>query len=287
MADAATAAKKKGLLVRLTVAPTVLAVVCGLLAWHHASGSSLPTDVVLALLAAGASYEVVAMAGRGETRGGVAVVALASAALAGLGALFPDAPAARGAARSLVLAAGVLGVFALHFRPVREGDLARLLAAVVAIVFVGYLFGLLRELGDGPDGAKQLVFVVVASKASDIGGWVVGKTLGRHKMIPSVSPGKTWEGTFGGLAFSVGAALLLFALLGPLPALVRTAPAAGVLGLVLGTASTLAGLCHSALKRRCAVKDSSALLPEMGGVLDMVDSIVLAAPAAWLWAWLA
>jgi phosphatidate cytidylyltransferase len=56
-----------------------------------------------------------------------------------------------------------------------------------------------------------------------------------------------------------------------------------VLGLCLGAASIFAGLTQSALKRRCGVKDSSALLPEMGGVLDMIDSILLAAPVAWLW----
>jgi phosphatidate cytidylyltransferase len=98
-----------------------------------------------------------------------------------------------------------------------------------------------------------------------------------------VSPGKTWEGTFGGLAFSVGAAVGLTALLGPFPGLAAGPAEAAALGAVVGTASIVAGLTHSALKRRCGVKDSSALLPEMGGILDMIDSLLLAGPAAWLW----
>jgi phosphatidate cytidylyltransferase len=128
-----------------------------------------------------------------------------------------------------------------------------------------------------------MALVVVASKASDIGGWIVGKSIGRHKMIPSVSPGKTWEGTVGGLLFSVGAAVAIVALTGALPRLAANSKEAALLGLVLGVASTVAGVVQSALKRRCAVKDSSALLPEMGGILDMIDSLLLAAPVAWLW----
>lgn len=274
---------RKGLVVRLTVAPLVLAVVCGLLYAHDRLGRPWPTDVVLALLGAGAAAEACLTLARAGRPVPVLAVAAACAALAGLGLLAPDDAALRGTLRSLVLAGAVTALFVGHLRPVREGDLDRLLASWFPVVFVGYLFGLLREVGDGPLGARQLAVVVVASKASDIGGWVVGKTLGRHKMIPSVSPGKTWEGTVGGLLFSVGAAVGLVALLGPLPALATSPVEAGVLGALLGAASILAGLCHSAFKRRCAVKDSSSLLPEMGGVLDMVDSMLLAAPVALAW----
>jgi phosphatidate cytidylyltransferase len=278
------AAKKKGLLVRLTVAPAVLAAVLGLLVWADRSGSSAPTDIVLTLMAAGAAFEVVAMLRKGGRGPRFLVPVVASAALAGLGLLWPHDAVMRGAARSLVFAAAVLAVFVEHLRAPREGDLERLLGAFLPIVFVGYLFGLLREAsGDLGDGARRLALIVVASKASDIGGWMVGKSIGRHKMIPSVSPGKTWEGTIGGLVFSMGAAALVLALTGPLPHLATSAVEAAILGLVLGAASIVAGLAHSALKRRVGVKDSSALLPEMGGVLDMIDSLILAAPAAWLW----
>ena len=276
-------AKRRGLVVRLTVAPAALLGALGVLWWHDRGGSSAPTDVVLALMAAGAAYEVAAMAAKAGRPASVAVAVVFAAALAGLGLVAPDDPAARGTARSLLVAAAVLVTFLGHLRATRAGDLDRLLSTLFPVVYVGFLFGLLREVGDGPLGARSIAFVVVASKASDIGGYLVGKTLGRHKMIPAVSPGKTWEGTAGGLAFSAGAAAVASAVLGPLPGLASGPGRAAVLGLVLGAASIVAGLSHSALKRRCGVKDSSALLPEMGGILDMIDSLLFAAPAAWLW----
>ena len=281
------AAKRRGLVVRFTVAPLVLAVVCGLLWWHDRTGSSVSTDVVLVLFAAGAAYEVAVMTAKAGKPASIGVAVVFSGALCGLGLPWQGDPAARGVARSMLLAAAVVVTFLQHFRAPRPGDLDRLLATLFPVVYVGYLLGCLREVGDGPLGARRLLLVVVASKASDIGGYVVGKAIGRHKMIPAVSPGKTWEGTAGGLLFSAGAAVGMLALLGPLPGLARTPGTAAVLGLVLGAASIVAGLTQSALKRRAGVKDSSSLLPEMGGILDMVDSLLLAGPAAWLWSLLA
>ena len=281
--DVARTAKTKGLLVRLTVAPLLLAAVLGLLAWHASTGISIGTDVVLVLFAAGAAFEVTDMTAKAGRRAHVAIAVVFSGALAGLGLLAPHSPELRGDLRSMMLVAATLAIFVRHLRTPRERDLDRILATFLPIVFVGYLLGLLRELGDGADGARRIAFVVVASKASDIGGWLVGKSIGRHKLIPSVSPGKTWEGTIGGLVFSAGAALLMRAWAGPPPSLASSAIGTAVLGTVLGAASIMAGLCHSALKRRCGVKDSSTLLPEMGGVLDMVDSLLLAGPVALCW----
>jgi phosphatidate cytidylyltransferase len=261
--------------------------VLAVLAWHDRTGSSVPTDVVLLLFGAGAAYEVVAMCAKAGAAGSTPIAVGFAAALSGIGLFSQTDPHARGAARALLLAAAVLAAFLPHLRAPRPGDLSRLFATIFPVVYVGFLFGLLREVGDGADGARRMAFVLVVSKASDIGGWVVGKAIGRHKMIPSVSPGKTWEGTAGGILFSMGAAVGLRALLGPMSGLVPTALEAVALGLVVGAASIVAGLTHSALKRRCGVKDSSALLPEMGGLLDMVDSILLAAPAAWAWSLLA
>jgi phosphatidate cytidylyltransferase len=282
-AKAAGASRRKGLLVRLTVAPLVLFGVLAVLWWHDRSGSSIPTDVVLLLFGAGAAYEVVAMCAKAGANGSMPIAVGFAAALSGVGLVSQDDPALRGAARALLLAGAVLATFVPHLTTPKPGDLSRLFATIFPVLYVGFLFSLLRESGDGLEGARRLAFVVVVSKASDIGGWAVGKAIGRHKMIPSVSPGKTWEGTAGGLLFSMGAAVGLWAWLGPL-GLAADAPRAAALGLLLGAASIVAGLTHSALKRRCGVKDSSALLPEMGGLLDMVDSILLAAPAAWLWA---
>jgi phosphatidate cytidylyltransferase len=283
VAPRAPVSARRALLIRLAVAPAVLGGLLLLLFWHDRTGRSTSTDVVLALFGGAAAYEAAVLLRKAGKAPDVATGVALSAALCALGLLAPDDPAARGVARSLLLAAAVGAAFATHLRAVRPGDLDRLLATLFPVVYVGFLFGLVRELGDGPLGARRIALVVLASKASDIGGWVVGKTLGRHKMIPSVSPGKTWEGTAGGLAFSVVAAVLLAPALGVVEPPVSTTARAAVLGLLLGAASIAAGLTQSALKRRCGVKDSSALLPEMGGILDMVDSVLFAAPVAWLW----
>jgi phosphatidate cytidylyltransferase len=273
----------RALAIRLVVAPLVLAGVLLFLWWHDATGVSAPTDVALAVFGGAAAYEAATLFRRAGRRTDTTTAVLASAALCGLGLLGPDDPAVRGQARAIVLALAVAATFSTHLRAAREGDLDRLVSTLFPIVYVGFLFGCLRESGDGAQGARRIAFVVLASKASDIGGWVFGKTLGRHKMIPSVSPGKTWEGTVGGLAASAGVAALVAPLLGLRDAAVATPLRAALLGLAIGVASIAAGVTQSALKRRAGVKDSSALLPEMGGILDMVDSLLFAAPVAWLW----
>jgi phosphatidate cytidylyltransferase len=281
--EASAAAKKRGLLVRLTVAPLVLGGALALLGWHDRSGSAWPADAILVVLGAGASFECAAMLRAGGAPASLPLVVAMSVVLTGMGVAFPHDAATRQTARAVALGAAVLLAFVQHFRAAREDDLPRLLGTVFPIVYVGFLFAMLRDVGDGPDGARRLALVIVASKASDIGGWLVGKTLGRHKMIPSVSPGKTWEGTVGGLLFSVGGAILVERAVGPLPGLASGPADAAALGALLGAVAILAGLTHSALKRRCGVKDSSTLLPEMGGLLDMVDSLLFAGPAAWVW----
>ena len=119
--------------------------------------------------------------------------------------------------------------------------------------------------------------VVVVSKCSDMGAFLAGYFLGRRKLIPKVSPGKTWWGAAGGLLLPAGAGAAAFLLLEV------GAPFAGALfGLVIGFATILSDLSESLLKRCAGVKDSAALLPELGGVLDMIDSLIFAAPAGYL-----
>ncbi len=121
-------------------------------------------------------------------------------------------------------------------------------------------------------GACRLTLVIVACWATDIGAYAVGSTMGRHKLWPAVSPGKTIEGAVGGLL----AAVLVTAFLGwwfGLP-VVRGV----VLGGLLGVCGQLGDLSQSAFKRRAGVKDSGAILPGHGGVLDRFDSLLINAP---------
>ncbi|MFN6145225.1 MAG: phosphatidate cytidylyltransferase [Planctomycetota bacterium] len=119
----------------------------------------------------------------------------------------------------------------------------------------------------------SVLFVVLVCKGGDIGGYCVGRLLGRRKLIPHVSPGKTIEGALGSLGASVALAV---ALRGPLlaPAVELPLWLALVAGVVLNVTTQTGDLIESLLKRRCGAKDSSRLVPAHGGVLDLIDSLL-------------
>jgi phosphatidate cytidylyltransferase len=208
--------------------------------------------------------------------------ALWCAVLAGSGALAPDDAALRAELRLAVVSASFVALLMLHLRDTRARAIEEIAVSFVPVVFVGLLLSWCRELAVDPDGARRIVWVTLVAKASDMGGWLVGKPWGKHKMIPSVSPGKSWEGLAGGL---VASALFAAAMPGPLGlAEARWGiPLLALFGVALGGAAVFAGIAQSAWKRRVGAKDSSRLVPEMGGVLDLVDSLLFAGPVAVLW----
>ncbi|MEM6799260.1 MAG: phosphatidate cytidylyltransferase [Planctomycetota bacterium] len=177
----------------------------------------------------------------------------------------------------------------------------RLSQAVLAIGYCGGLMGFaaqLRLLGgepwgdDGRWGMVALLSLMAVVKANDTGAYTAGRLFGRHKMTPLLSPGKTWEGIAGGMLLSIAAAALC---LGPIAQalgceIARTSPwwwtGVVVYGVVVGAAGVAGDLAISLLKRDSGLKNSSSWMPGFGGVLDVLDSVLFAAPVAYA-CWLA
>lgn len=276
---------RRRLWIRLIVSPASLLLVVGVLWVHEATGRALTTDLFLALVAAAGAVELLRMFEAGGVSTGRAlstITALGTGALAGVGLFAPDDPALRMELRALLPGLVLLALLLLRLFDLRRETLGALGAGVLPLLYVGLPLSLSHDVAPADALARWLVYVLVVAKASDIGGWLVGKPFGRHKLVPRISPKKSWEGLAGGLLFSVLAALLLPGLLG-IAAADWAAGRKVLYGLLLGSASVVAGFTQSAWKRRSGVKDSSMLIPEIGGVLDMVDSLLLAIPVAWLW----
>ena len=136
-------------------------------------------------------------------------------------------------------------------------------------------------------GVPSLVLFLAAAKFTDIGAYFTGSFVGRHKLVPWLSPGKSWEGLVGGLVIGAVACMTLVSLTGwyggegafAFGARI-TIWEAGIFGAVVGLAGQFGDLCESLLKRSAGVKDSGAVVPEFGGVLDIIDSVLLSAPVA-------
>jgi phosphatidate cytidylyltransferase len=126
-------------------------------------------------------------------------------------------------------------------------------------------------------GQFYCLYLIAVTKFSDMGAYLVGSLIGRHQMIPHISPKKTWEGFFGALALSLFASVGLFKLM-PGHLSLLTLPHAIILGLLLGFAAVVGDLAESIIKRSTGVKDSGNFLPGIGGVLDLVDSLLFTAP---------
>lgn len=167
------------------------------------------------------------------------------------------------------------------------GVIVNLALAVFAIGYVGVpmaFAALLRQLHDNRWGMSALISVILVVKMSDTGAYFFGKAMGRRKLSPLISPGKTVAGGVGCLVFAVGAAVLFVQILAPwLTGSSAKAPIWGavVYGLVLAITGLIGDLSESLLKRDMGRKDSSSWLPGLGGVLDVLDSLFFAMPAAY------
>ena len=130
-------------------------------------------------------------------------------------------------------------------------------------------------------GLYYVVWVFVATKFTDVGGLLIGVPFGKHKIAPTISPAKSWEGCIGGLATSAGASALFAWLLRDIVGVSFMVPwKAAVLALPIAVLSIPSDLIESVFKRLAGAKDSGATIPGIGGALDLIDSMVLTSPVA-------
>lgn len=159
----------------------------------------------------------------------------------------------------------------------------RIALGIFGLFYVGLLLSFVVRLRLSPYGIFPLVSLLVVVKLGDIGAYTVGRLFGRHKMAPQLSPGKTWEGLFGGLAFSVVGGYVA-AVVGGIGSEGLPWFAIAVYSVVVCLTGVVGDLLESLLKRDVGRKDSSDWMPGFGGVLDLIDSPLLAAPVAcWFW----
>ena len=179
----------------------------------------------------------------------------------------------------VLMGAAVLALFLLQLaRPDSSQTIVGIGTVLFGIFYVSWCFSFLVKIrfleAPGIDGRWLAAFLILVTKMGDIGAYLIGSAIGRHLLIIRVSPSKTWEGTLGGLVCSVAAALAVWKLV-PLPIPVGHVVA---LGVVLGVAALLGDLSESMVKRDCQVKDSGRVFPGIGGVLDLIDSLLFTAP---------
>ena len=187
-----------------------------------------------------------------------------------------------------------LVIYCTFMRPV-DGMIADASASIFCLLYTGLTLTAITTLRAQSNGPSLVMFLLFVIWAGDTGAYYVGRAMGRHKLAPSLSPGKSWEGAIASVFASVGVAAALLALAGLeqtsdfLATVLQRANIAPlsypddawywlVLAFLVNSAGQVGDLAESALKRSANVKDSGELLPGHGGVLDRIDALLLAAP---------
>ena len=154
-----------------------------------------------------------------------------------------------------------------------HGQLQALALAIVAFVYLGWMFGHLAFLANSTHAYSYLLYLLLAVELNDVAAFTAGKLFGRHPLRSNISPKKTWEGSLGALAVSLALPWGLwftFPHFQPVDLL--------VVGLIVGVGGQFGDLAISVIKRDLGVKDMGATIPGHGGILDRIDSLVYAAP---------
>ncbi len=283
---------------RLVLGALLIAALVGLAVWDHrtAPPGVWVTWPALSLLTLAATQELLALFAARELKPLAWPLYGVNLALVAVNWLPIVAPQAKSfQLDSSILAAAVLWLFLGEMRRYeRPGVVMERLACGWLIVgYVGVLFAFLaklRLLQGGAVGIPALLSLVLIVKLGDTGAYTLGRLFGKHKLAPVLSPGKTLEGAAGGLLAACFGGWLSGAWLFPMLTS-NTGPIGPMAhgrwllyGLIVGLAGTFGDLAESLIKRDVGRKDSSAWMPGFGGVLDVMDSIMFAAPVAY-WCW--
>lgn len=185
----------------------------------------------------------------------------------------------------LVIVSNFFRILAYH--DLRKG-LDSCMGTILGVVYVPLLWSFVVRLflcGDLSKPGWAAFYVILCMKMADSGGYFFGTRFGKHKLAPVISPKKSWEGLFGGMVFCVAVNLVWFSiskgrLNSTIPLPLAHALALGVLFPIVGT---LGDLVESLFKRAVDVKDSNTMVYGLGGILDMVDSILFAAPMLYIY----
>jgi phosphatidate cytidylyltransferase len=188
----------------------------------------------------------------------------------------------------LVLVFALLGAF-IRLVVVPEAHRAPITTAaltLLGLLYVPFLFNFVALLAFMPGSPVEnrflLIYLLAVTKFSDVGAYVVGSLIGKHKMIPRISPGKTWEGFAGAILTSLLISIVLTQVMGARVQAISFADSI-ILGLLLPLVSVVGDLAESVVKRDASIKDSGRSIPGIGGALDLIDSILFTAPVLYFY----
>ena len=195
------------------------------------------------------------------------------------------APAKANDFETSILIVFVLGLCVRQFLSRTNTDgLQAISVTLFGLMYVPWLLNFIQKINffPGVEGRYYVLYFILVTKFSDMGAYAVGSLIGRHKMIPRISPGKTWEGFAGAVIVATGASVA-FATIFDAHLHGMNWQHATVLGLLLSMTAVVGDLIESLFKREAGVKDSGALFPGMGGILDLLDSLLFNAPLMYLY----
>ena len=174
----------------------------------------------------------------------------------------------------LLTSAVVLSLIGLLVRRQKEGAFTSWVWTIAGILYIGWLLSHLVALRGLDDGRNWVFFVLFVTWVSDTTAFLIGRRFGRHKLAPTISPGKTWQGAIGGICGAIVMSMLFST---PTPfQLPLVYWQAILLGIVVSILGQVGDLVESLFKRNMGVKDSGGLIPGHGGFLDRIDSVVFA-----------